>query len=113
MRSLSSLKFPPQSVAHAATINIDSSTTSAVNITATGDESIAIPTNGTDGATVQLTILASAASRIITFNASFQRLTGITSSYSVPSGKILRVSLRCTTITGSAVWIVEAAGVTQ
>lgn len=81
------------------------------NVTATGDVTINEPTNGSDGQVLQWTILASGAQRTVTFHANNDRLTGVNSSYAVPSGKVLRFSHRYTGLLSG--WIVEAAAVSQ
>lgn len=87
--------------------------TRRVTGTLTGDTTLAAPTNGSDGVEIQLVLWASGAQRILTFDAGLERLGGVLASYTIPSGRKARVSLRCSTVDGTTDWIVEAAGVTQ
>lgn len=82
-----------------------------IDITAVGALTLAVPVNPTNGQVLQYTILASGAEQIITLAAGLGRLSGITASYTVPVGKVLRLSTRFTALTST--WIVEAAAVTQ
>lgn len=84
-----------------------------IESTLTTDATLNVPTNGTTGLVVQGIVLASGAQRILTFHASFGRLTAITNTLTIPSGKIARYAIRRTDITGSAKWLVESVGVEQ
>lgn len=96
------------------TISIDASVAgNNVDTTMSADATLNVPTNGAAGQVIQGTVLASTAQRVLTFHASFGRLTGIGSTLTVPTGKVGRYALRRTDITGSAKWLVEAAGVEQ
>lgn len=93
------------------TFSIDASTGSNNrNHTANGAVTVAVPTNGVDGQVIQLAVLASGGSRVITWNASYARLTGIDAAYTVASGKLLRASIRYSSLL--TLWVVEAAAVT-
>lgn len=95
-------------------IDINANTAgNSIDSTLTVDTTLNVPTNGTSGQVLQGTVVASGAQRILTFNASFGRLTGITATLTIPTGKVGRYSLRRTDITGSAKWLVEATGVEQ
>jgi hypothetical protein len=85
----------------------------SVDSTLTGDATLDVPTNGAAGQVIQGTCHASGAQRVLTFNASYGRLTGIAATLTIPSGKLGRYSIRRTDLTGSAKWLVEAAGVEQ
>lgn len=96
------------------TISIDANTSgNNVDSTLSGDTTLNVPTNGAAGQVIQGTVLASAAQRILTFHASYGRLTGIGATLTIPTGKIGRYSIRRTDLTGSAKWLVEAVGVEQ
>jgi hypothetical protein len=100
--------------ASAGTISIDANTAgNNIDTTLSADATLNVPTNGVAGQTLQGSVLASAAQRILTFNASYGRLTGITATLTIPSGKVGRYAIRRTDITGSAKWLVEAAAVEQ
>jgi hypothetical protein len=100
--------------ASAGTISIDANTAgNNINTTLSADATLNVPTNGADGQVLQGAVLASAAQRILTFSASFGRLTGITNTLTIPSGKVGRYAIRRTDVTGSAKWLVEASGVEQ
>ena len=96
------------------TISIDANTFgNTIQSTLTGDATLNVPTNGGDDQILQLVALASGAQRVLTLHASFGRLTSITTTLTIPSGKVARVALRRTDITGSAKWLVESVGVEQ
>lgn len=77
------------------------------------DVTLNIPTLGTEDQVIQGIVYASTAQRVLTFHASFDRLTGITATQTIPTGKVLRYALRQINITGSAKWCVESVGITQ
>lgn len=79
------------------------------NITATGNITLNVPTNPTDGQVLQFTILASGATRTVAFAAGIGRLTGVLASYDVPSTKIMRLALRYSALDSS--WTAESAAV--
>ncbi len=82
------------------------------NYTATGNVTINVPSNGSDGQVIQYAVLASGGARTITFTAALNELTGISAGpTSIPSGKLCRFSLRRSALTST--WIVEAFGITQ
>lgn len=83
------------------------------NYICTGDVTFPVPTNGTDAQVLQLSFLASGAQRIVTFNASIQRLTGIAAAQTVPSGKVLRAAIRYCGYGSVNAWILESVGITQ
>jgi hypothetical protein len=98
----------------AGVINIDASVNgNNIDSTLSVDTTVNVPTNGASGQTLQGTVLASGAQRVLTFNASYGRLTGIGATLTIPSGKVGRYAIRRTDVTGSAKWLVEAAGVEQ
>jgi hypothetical protein len=100
--------------ASAGVIAIDASTAgNNLNTSLSADATLNVPTNGVDGQVLQGSVLASAAQRVLTFHASYGRLGSITNTLTIPSGKIGRYAVRRTDVTGSAVWIVEAASVQQ
>jgi hypothetical protein len=84
-----------------------------INSTLTGDATLGYPTDGVECQVIQGAVLASGAQRILTFHASYGRLTGIGNTLTIPSGKVGRYALRRTDITGSAKWLVESVGVEQ
>ena len=98
----------------AGTISINADTSgNNVDSTLTGDTTLNVPTNGASGQAIQGTVLASGAQRVLTFHASFGRLSPLVNTLTIPSGKVGRYSIRRTDITGAAKWLVEAAGVEQ
>lgn len=97
------------------TITDDASAVSNnLNFTLTGTEvTVAVPTNGIDHQWRQVTAFASGGARTLTFHADFKRLTGVPNSLVIPSGGLARASYRCSTLTGSTLWILEAFAVIQ
>lgn len=83
------------------------------NYVCTGNVTFPVPTSGTDTQVLQLSFLASGAQRTVTFNASIQRLTGITALQTVPSGKVLRAALRYCGYGSVNAWLLESVGITQ
>jgi hypothetical protein len=71
-----------------------------------------VPTNGTAGQVLNVTVWATAAITI-TFNASFIRLGTIAATLAPAISKFARYQLRCTNASGTLTWIVEAAAVGQ
>lgn len=95
-------------------ISIDADLASGgADSTLTADATLNVPTNGVNGQLIQGAVLASGAQRILTFHASFGRLTGIANTLTIPSGKVGRYAARRTDITGSAKWLIESVGVEQ
>ena len=103
-----------RTVAYASSLTIDPTTPgNRINITATGDiSSLAVSGTGAlDGQVLQLIILASAASRSVTFASSLRTTTGISRGpYTVPSGQILRAAVEYSTLTSA--WAILAVTVT-
>lgn len=100
--------------ASAGVIAVDASTAgNNLNTTLSADATLNVPSNGVDGQVLQGSVLASTAQRILTFHASYGRLTNIGATLTIPSGKVGRYAIRRTDVTGSAVWLVEAAAVQQ
>jgi hypothetical protein len=96
----------------AGTISINADTAgNNVDSTLTGDATLNVPTNGAPGQVIQGAALASGAQRVLTFHASYGRLSPIIATLTIASGKVGRYAIRRTDITGSAKWLVEAAGV--
>lgn len=96
------------------TISINADTDGdTIKSTLTGDATLNVPTNGFEDQILQGVVLASSAQRVLTFHASLGRLTAITNTLTIPSGKVGRYALRRTDITGSAKWLVESVGVEQ
>ena len=96
------------------TISVDADVAgNYLNSTLTGDATLNVPTNGAAEQVLQGAAFASGAQRVLTFHASYGRLSGIGSTLTIPSGKVGRYTLRRTDITGSAKWLVEAAAVEQ
>lgn len=114
-RTATAILSVPQTVAPSGgTISIDADAVgNNVNSSLSADATLNVPTNGSDGQVIQGAVLASAAQRILTFHASYGRLTGIGSTLTIPSGKVGRYSARRTDVTGSAKWLIEAVGVEQ
>ncbi|MBK8246293.1 MAG: hypothetical protein IPK85_02620 [Gemmatimonadetes bacterium] len=114
-KSSTALILVPQTAAPSAgAISIDADLASGgADSTLTGDATLNVPTNGSNGQIIQGAVLASGAQRILTFHASYGRLTGIASTLTIPSGKVGRYAIRRTDITGSAKWLVESVGVEQ
>lgn len=77
----------PVAVTYAATTTIDASTGSRFKITATGDITLAVPSNAVDGQQITVVILASGADRNLTLNGSILLTTGLTSTATITSGK--------------------------
>lgn len=71
-----------------------------------------VPTNGTAGQVLSVTVWTTAAITI-TFNASFIRLGSIAATLAPAISKFARYQLRCTNASGTLTWIVEAAAVGQ
>lgn len=95
------------------TISIDANTAgNNINSTGSSATTLNVPTNGGDAQVLQLAIYASTGFTL-TFHASFGRLTGIASTLVIATGKVARVALRRTDVTGSAKWLVESVGVEQ
>ncbi len=84
-----------------------------LDMTLTGDATLAVPTGGINTQVLQLVAWASGGPRTLSFDAGYERLGGVNLSYVIPSGKKLRASLRCSTIDGTTDWLIDAAGVTQ
>jgi hypothetical protein len=97
-------------VANVIDINADT-VGNQIDSTLTADATLNVPTNGATGQVIQGTVLASGAARVLTFNASFARFSGIGPTLNISSAKIGRYSIRRTNLTGSTKWIVEAVGV--
>lgn len=96
-----------------ATYNLDASSAGGnnVDLTATGDPTIAAPTNPANGQVVQYSVLASGASRTVTISSAIKLLTGVQASYAPASGKVFRLSIRYSALRSA--WIAEAAAVEQ
>lgn len=96
-----------------ATITVDASAAgSLINVTATADTTFAVPTNPTDRQVLRIAVLASGASRNVTFNASIRLSTGLTSrTFSVPSGQALMTALEYSSLLSA--WVLTAATVTS
>lgn len=96
-----------------ATYNLDASSAGGnnVDITATGNPTIAAPTNGASGQVIQFAVLGSGGSRTVTIHSAIGRLTGVEASYVVPSTKVLRLAIRYSNLTST--WIAESASVHQ
>lgn len=83
-----------------------------INSTGSSATTLNVPTNGADGQVLQLAVYASTGFTL-TFHASFGRLTGIAATLVIATGKVARVAIRRTDVTGSAKWLVESVGVEQ
>jgi hypothetical protein len=79
-------------------------------VTATGNITFLAPTGGIFAQVLQVEVLASGGSRTITIDSGIQRLTGVTATYTVPSGKLLRLALRYSALANA--WVAESAAVT-
>lgn len=90
-------------------INAD---TAGNNVDSTGSSAttLNVPTNGAPGQVIQGSVYASTGFTL-TFHASFGRLSPVASTLVIPTGKVARYAIRRTDVTGSAKWLVEAAGV--
>ena len=77
----------PVTVTYGATTTIDASTGTRFRVTATGDLTLAAPTNPVDGQQITVTILASGANRALTISGSIVLTTGITSPITITSAK--------------------------
>lgn len=101
----------PRTQAHAATVTIDASLGSLVNIAATADETINAPTNGTDRQILRLAVYCAAA-RTINFATAIRLSSGLTSrSFPVPAGQVLLAALEFLAVGGLNVWVLTAATV--
>jgi hypothetical protein len=97
----------------AGAVAIDASTQgNNIDITGTGNYTQNVPTNGTTGQVLNVTVWTTSATTV-TFNASFVRLGAIASTLVIPISKFARYQLRCTNVSGTLTWIVEAAAVGQ
>lgn len=96
-----------------ATYNLNASSAGGnnVDLTATGNPTIAAPTNPSNGQVVQYSVLASGAARTVTIDAAIERLTGVDASYAPASGKVFRLSIRYSGLRSA--WVAEAAAVEQ
>lgn len=104
----------PRTQAFSATPTIDPSLEGErVNITATGNiTALNVNTSGArDGQLLQVSVLASGAERTITLHSSVRVLSGLSASYTVPSGQLWRGALRYSSLLSA--WVLEAAGVTS
>ena len=97
------------------TISVDAGLANVnnVDVTAQGTVTVPAPTNPSRGQIIQYTILASGADRTVNIDVAINRLSGVAASYLVPSGKVLRLALRYTTLGTTARWLAESAGVEQ
>ena len=77
----------PVAVTYAATTTINAATGTRFKLVATGDLTLAAPTNPVDGQQITVVILASGATRALTISGSIQLTTGLSASVSIPSGK--------------------------
>jgi hypothetical protein len=104
--------YTPRASSHSSAITLDASQAGDnFNLTVTADVTLNVPSGMSDHQALQLVVLASGAQRTITLSGSFARLTGVNASYVVPSGKVLRLGLRYSSLAGGC--LVEAAAVQQ
>lgn len=87
---------PPQTITYAATITPDASVGSLFRCTATGNLTLADPTNGVDGQSVVVEVLASGADRTLNF-------AGGGTAVTIPSGQWWAGTLR----RNSSVWLLD------
>ncbi len=80
------------------------------NFTATGDVAVQAPTSGVDRQVIQYSILASGATRTVSFAAAIRRPSDLVGSFSVSSGQLLRFSLEYSALISG--WILTAVLVT-
>lgn len=93
------------------TIALDASLGNNRDLTATGNITLNPPTSPVPNQVLQISVLASGAARTVTFGVGLVLLTGIAASYAPGSGKVLRISMRYSSLL--AAWVVEAAAITQ
>jgi hypothetical protein len=91
---------------YAATLTIDSSTGSNFRCALTGDVTIAMPTNPTDGTSINLWLTASSANRNVTLNAGIKIPTSsvYTSPITIASGKKARYKLQYDSVLNGGQW---------
>ena len=77
---------PRFTITYAATVTPDCNNGPYQVCTATGAVALAIPTNATEDYRLTLRFIASAAQRVVTFNASYKRPSHIASTLTIPSG---------------------------
>lgn len=91
---------------YASTLTIDSSSGSNFRCSLTGDVTIALPTNPTDGASINLWLTASGANRNVTLNAGIVIPTSsvYTSPITITSGKKARYKLQYDSVLNGGQW---------
>lgn len=87
-------------------ITIDASLGNNVKVTATSNPTFNVPTNPTDGQMLMIAVLASGASRTVSFQTAgvgspIQLTTGLTASYVITSGKVGFFGLRYSQLSGN------------
>lgn len=97
----------PVAVTYAATTTIDASLGSRFTITATGNLTLAAPTNPLDGQQITVTILASGAARTLTIASAILLTVGVTTPITIASGK--RQILGLVYDSGAAAWLLVAS----
>ncbi len=104
--SLPKLSTAPNTLAYAATLTIDASAGSNFRCALTGNVTIALPTNPSDGASINLWLTASGANRTVTLNAGI--VIPISSVYTSPititSGKKARYKLQYDSTLNGGQW---------
>lgn len=86
--------YPPYTITYAATITVNASSGNNVKITATGNLTLAVPTNGSDGQMLMVAVLASGAARVVTLASGIQLTTGLTATITPATGKVAFIGLR-------------------
>ena len=104
--------YSTRASSHSTDITLDAAAAgNNFSLTVTANVAFNVPTGLSDHQALQVVILASGGTRTITLSGSFARVVGINTSYAVPSGKLLRLSLRYSAL--NSVCLVEAAALQQ
>jgi len=79
---------------HSATVTPDANAGKSFKWTMTGDATLAVPTNGSEGTRLFIAILASGADRTLTLSGSYRLTTGTSASIVIPNSKSQFIGLR-------------------
>ena len=94
---------PPQAQTVTTVLAIDASTGDNHKITANGNPTMGVPTNGADGQVLVVEILAVTSARTLTLNASIALTSGQAVTYVISAGKVGIIVLKYSVLSGN--WI--------
>jgi len=79
---------------YSGTVTPDANTAKSFKLSMTGDATLAIPTNGSEGNRLFIAVTASGADRTLTLNGSYRLTTGTSATIVIPNSKTQYIGLR-------------------